>query len=264
MFETVVERAVARIARRCAAIDDGARTARAARRAGFDAKSFVDACRPAGRLSHARRGGEILYVGKARNLKSRVGSYFQPSNVQPKVQALVRQDREHGSHHHQFGYRSVAARIQPHQEASAALQRGVARRQELSLPAPGDASRFSAAEFLSGLAQGGRTVLRTLSFGGAVRETLQQLQKLFRLRNCDDLYFSNRSRRACISDRALHRACVGLSAKRTTRATSGRRSRCSRAAAMRSSVELARRMERRPSSSLRGSRAGARSVQALR
>ena len=33
--------------------------------------------------------GEILYVGKARNLKSRVGSYFQPSNVQPKVQALV-------------------------------------------------------------------------------------------------------------------------------------------------------------------------------
>ncbi len=33
--------------------------------------------------------GTILYVGKARNLKSRVGSYFQPSNVQPKVQALV-------------------------------------------------------------------------------------------------------------------------------------------------------------------------------
>ena len=33
--------------------------------------------------------GEILYVGKARKLKSRVGSYFQPSNVQPKVQALV-------------------------------------------------------------------------------------------------------------------------------------------------------------------------------
>ena len=33
--------------------------------------------------------GEILYVGKARSLKSRVGSYFQPGNVQPKVQALV-------------------------------------------------------------------------------------------------------------------------------------------------------------------------------
>src|SRR5260370_7475338 len=32
---------------------------------------------------------EILYVGKARQLKSRVGSYFQPSNVHPKVQALV-------------------------------------------------------------------------------------------------------------------------------------------------------------------------------
>ena len=29
---------------------------------------------------------------------------------------------------------------------------------------------------------------------GAVRETLHQLQKLFRLRNCDDSYFANRSR----------------------------------------------------------------------
>ena len=33
--------------------------------------------------------GEILYVGKARNLKNRVGSYFQASNVQPEVQALI-------------------------------------------------------------------------------------------------------------------------------------------------------------------------------
>jgi excinuclease ABC subunit C len=29
---------------------------------------------------------------------------------------------------------------------------------------------------------------------GAVRDTLQQLQKLFRIRNCDDTYFANRSR----------------------------------------------------------------------
>jgi excinuclease ABC subunit C len=34
--------------------------------------------------------GKILYVGKARNLRSRVGSYFRADQVQPKVQALVR------------------------------------------------------------------------------------------------------------------------------------------------------------------------------
>ena len=56
----------------------------------FEAKSFVDTlpARP-GVYRMLDAHGEILYVGKARNLKSRVGSYFQPSNVHPKVQALV-------------------------------------------------------------------------------------------------------------------------------------------------------------------------------
>src|SRR5476651_1957685 len=56
----------------------------------FDARGYVDSlpARP-GVYRMLDAHGEILYVGKARNLKSRVGSYFQPSNVQPKVQALV-------------------------------------------------------------------------------------------------------------------------------------------------------------------------------
>ncbi|MGP0083176.1 MAG: GIY-YIG nuclease family protein, partial [Steroidobacteraceae bacterium] len=56
----------------------------------FDAKSFVDSLpgRP-GVYRMLGADGEILYVGKARNLKSRVGSYFQPSNVHPKVVALI-------------------------------------------------------------------------------------------------------------------------------------------------------------------------------
>ena len=56
----------------------------------FNAKSYVDSLpgRP-GVYRMLDAQGEILYVGKARNLKSRVASYFQPSNVHPKVQALV-------------------------------------------------------------------------------------------------------------------------------------------------------------------------------
>src|SRR5258708_34300406 len=56
----------------------------------FDAKGYVESlpARP-GVYRMLDAHGEILYVGKARNLKSRVGSYFQPSNVHPKVQALV-------------------------------------------------------------------------------------------------------------------------------------------------------------------------------
>ena len=54
----------------------------------FDAKSFVDSLpsRP-GVYRMLDGDGEILYVGKARSLKSRVASYFQASNVHPKVQS---------------------------------------------------------------------------------------------------------------------------------------------------------------------------------
>ena len=33
--------------------------------------------------------GELLYVGKAKSLRDRVSTYFNPSNVVPKIQALV-------------------------------------------------------------------------------------------------------------------------------------------------------------------------------
>jgi excinuclease ABC subunit C len=57
---------------------------------GFDAKEFVGSLprRPGVyRMYNADR--EILYIGKAKNLKDRVGTYFAASNVNPKVQALV-------------------------------------------------------------------------------------------------------------------------------------------------------------------------------
>jgi excinuclease ABC subunit C len=46
---------------------------------------------------------------------------------------------------------------------------------------------------------------------GAVRDTLQQLQKLFRIRNCDDTYFANRSR-PCLQYQIQRctAPCVGL------------------------------------------------------
>jgi excinuclease ABC subunit C len=34
--------------------------------------------------------GEIIYVGKAKNLKKRVRQYFQSSNHSPKIEAMIK------------------------------------------------------------------------------------------------------------------------------------------------------------------------------
>jgi excinuclease ABC subunit C len=53
---------------------------------GFDSKNFVAALpRRPGVYRMYGGEGELLYVGKARSLKDRVGSYFVPSKVEPKT-----------------------------------------------------------------------------------------------------------------------------------------------------------------------------------
>ncbi|TNF01302.1 MAG: excinuclease ABC subunit C, partial [Gammaproteobacteria bacterium] len=56
----------------------------------FDSKSFLKQLteRP-GVYRMYDEAGEVLYVGKARNLKNRVSSYFRQSGLSPKTQALV-------------------------------------------------------------------------------------------------------------------------------------------------------------------------------
>jgi excinuclease ABC subunit C len=178
----------------------------------FDAKSFVDSLpgRP-GVYRMLDADGEILYVGKARNLKSRVGSYFQPSNVQPKVQALV----------------AKTARMEvtiTNSDTEALLLEfnlikkhrprfNVVLRDDKSFPYLHLDTRheFPRLNFYRGSRKEAGRYFGPYPSAGAVRESLQQLQKLFRLRNCDDLYFANRSR-PCLQYQ-IERCtapCVGL------------------------------------------------------
>ena len=58
----------------------------------FDSKSFLRTLtsRP-GVYRMLDEAGKLLYVGKARNLKKRVASYFRNSGLAPKTRALMKQ-----------------------------------------------------------------------------------------------------------------------------------------------------------------------------
>jgi excinuclease ABC subunit C len=178
----------------------------------FDPKSFLGSlpARP-GVYRMLDAQANILYVGKARSLRSRVASYFQPSNVHPKVQALIA--------------KTVRMEVTITNSDTEALllefnlikkhrpRFNVVLRDDKSFPYLHLMTDHAFPRL--GMYRGSRKEAGRF-FGpypsaGAVRETLLQLQKLFRLRNCDETYFANRSR-PCLQYQIgrCTAPCVGL------------------------------------------------------
>src|SRR6202050_3905971 len=178
----------------------------------FDAKEFVAALpRRPGVYRMMDAAGTPLYVGKAKNLRDRVGTYFSPANVNPKVQALV----------------ATIADIEvtvTNSETEALLLEfnlikahkprfNVVLRDDKSFPyirlcLDHDFPRLS---FYRGARNLPGRYFGPFPSAGAVKETLQQLQKLFRIRNCRDSFFANRSR-PCLQHQIgrCSAPCVGL------------------------------------------------------
>ena len=181
----------------------------------FDAKSFVDALpnRP-GVYRMLDADGGILYVGKARTLKSRVAWYFQPSNVQPKVQALIAKTANMEVTITNSDTEALLLEfnlIKTHRPRF-----NVVLRDDKSFPFLhfDTAHEFPRLSFYRGSRKEPGRFFGPYPSAGAVRESLQQLQKLFRLRNCEDSYFANRSR-PCLQYQ-IERCtapCVGLITK---------------------------------------------------
>jgi len=161
----------------------------------FDAKTFVDSLpgRP-GVYRMLDAHGEILYVGKARNLKNRVGSYFQPSNVQPKVQALIAKTVNMEVTITNSDTEALLLEfnlIKKHRPRFNVVLRDDKSFPYLHLETQHEFPRLN---FYRGSRKEPGKYFGPYPSAGAVRDTLQQLQKLFRIRNCDDTYFANRSR----------------------------------------------------------------------
>jgi excinuclease ABC subunit C len=181
----------------------------------FDAKVFVDSLpiRP-GVYRMLDSDGQILYVGKARNLKSRVASYFQPSNVQPKVQALIAKTTNMEVTITNSDTEALLLEynlIKKHRPRFNVVLRDDKSFPYLHLETNHDFPRLN---FYRGNRKQPGKYFGPYPSAGAVRDTLQQLQKLFRIRNCDDSYFANRSR-PCLQYQIQRctAPCVGLVSK---------------------------------------------------
>ena len=139
--------------------------------------------------------GKVLYVGKARNLKRRVTSYFRPGAAHDaKTRRLLAQVV---SLEVTVTHTENEALLLENQLIKALRPRyNVLLRDDKSYPyihlTAGEP--FPRLAFHRGARSGSGRYYGPFPSAGAVRDTLNLLQKLFRVRQCEDSFFRNRSR----------------------------------------------------------------------
>jgi excinuclease ABC subunit C len=161
----------------------------------FDGKAFVKTLSSSpGVYRYFDDADELLYVGKAGNLKKRVGSYFLKPRMEPRIASMISQiarceitvTRTEGE----------ALLLESQLIKSLKPRYNIMLRDDKSYPY----IYLSGGEDYPRLAfhRGARN-LPGRFFGPypstfAVRESLNLMQKLFKVRQCEDSYFRNRSR----------------------------------------------------------------------
>lgn len=177
----------------------------------FDSSAFLATC--SGRPGVYRMfdaNAKLLYVGKAKNLKKRLASYFRKTGLAPKTAALVAKIAQ------------IETTITANETEALLLEQTLIKewrppynillRDDKSYPyvflSDGDYPRLSIHR--GAKKQKGR-YFGPYPSAGAIRESLSLLQKAFLVRQCEDSYFKNRTR-PCLQYqiKRCKGPCVGL------------------------------------------------------
>lgn len=155
--------------------------------------------------------GATLYVGKARNLKKRVASYFRKSGLPPKIAAMMSRVQDiqvtvtHTENEALILENNLIKKHRP--------RYNVVLRDDKSYPYIylDDRSPWPRLSFYRGNRKEPGRFFGPYANAGAVRSTLAQLQKVFPVRQCEDTVFKNRSR-PCLQFqiKRCSAPCVGL------------------------------------------------------
>ena len=155
--------------------------------------------------------GKVVYVGKAQNLKKRVSSYFQKQSGDAKTASLMNVVRN--VEVTVTGTEAEALLLEYNLIKQHKPKFNVTLRDDKSYPYIYVSTKhpFPRLEFHRGPRKGSGKYFGPYPSTGAVRKTLNELQKLFMIRQCQDSYFANRTR-PCLQYQIQRctAPCVGL------------------------------------------------------